>query len=94
MAFAETERNRLCEVLTRFVAKTQSFAERKMALKGSTDTLNKPDNGSFLQEVELIAKFDLVMKQHVHRVESGTGNHTHYLDRRIQNELSTLPVQK
>lgn len=58
-----------------------------MALRGSTDILNKPDNGNFLKEVELMAKFDPVMKQHVARVKSGAGNHTHYLGKRIQNEL-------
>lgn len=58
-----------------------------MALRGSTDILNKPDNGNFLKEVELMAKFNLIMKQHVGRVESGAGSHTRYLGKRIQNEL-------
>jgi len=34
-----------------------------------------------------MAKFDPIMKQHVGRVESGAGSHTHYLGKRIQNEL-------
>ncbi len=58
-----------------------------MAFRGSTDTLNKPDNGNFLKEVELMAKSDPVMKQHVDRVESGASSHSHYLGKRIQNEL-------
>ncbi|XP_045898642.1 zinc finger MYM-type protein 1-like, partial [Micropterus dolomieu] len=87
MALAEAERNRWREVLTRLVAIIQSLAERNIALRGSTDTLNKPDNGNFLKEVELMAKFDPIMKQHVGRVESGAGSHTHYLGKRIQNEL-------
>ncbi|KAL1277056.1 hypothetical protein QQF64_023729 [Cirrhinus molitorella] len=87
MGLAEAERNRWREVLTRLVAIIQSLPERNLALRGSTDTLNKPDNGNFLKEVELMAKFDLVMKQHVGKVESGAGSHTHYLGKIIQNEL-------
>ena len=34
-----------------------------------------------------MAKFDLVMKQHVSRVESGAGSHFHYLDKNLQKEL-------
>lgn len=49
MAYAEAEKNRWHEVLTRLVAIIQSLAERNMALRGSTDTLNKPDNGNFLK---------------------------------------------
>ncbi|GAA6090969.1 zinc finger MYM-type protein 1-like [Tachysurus ichikawai] len=87
MTLAEAERNRWREVLTRLVAIIQSLAERNIALRGSTDTLNKPDNSNFLKEVELMAKFDPIMKQHVGRVESGAGSHKHYLGKKIQNEL-------
>ncbi|QQP35722.1 Uncharacterized protein FKW44_024020, partial [Caligus rogercresseyi] len=58
-----------------------------MSFRGSKDTLNQPDNGIFLKEVELMAKFDPVMKQHVSRVENGAGSHVHYLGKTIQNEL-------
>lgn len=87
MALAEAERKRWREVLHHLVAIIQTLAERNMAFTGSTDILNKPDNGNFLKEVELMAKFDPVMKQHVSRVESGTGIHVHYLGKTIQNEL-------
>lgn len=58
IALAGAERNRWRVVLTRLVAIIQSLAERNIALRGSTDTLNKPDNGNFLKEVDLMAKFD------------------------------------
>lgn len=82
---AEAERNRGCEVLTRLVAIIQSLAERNMALRRSTDTLNKPDSGNLHKEVEVMAKFDPIIMQHVDRVESGAGTHTHYLGKIIQN---------
>lgn len=61
MALAEAERNRWREVITRLVAIIRSLTERNMALRGSTDTLNKLDDSNFLKEVELMAKFDPVM---------------------------------
>ncbi|XP_042236979.1 zinc finger MYM-type protein 1-like [Homarus americanus] len=83
------EWNRWRQVLTRLVEIIQSLAERNLALRGSTEKLNCPSNGNFFQEVELLAKFDPVMKNHLIRVESNAGNHshTHYLGQMIQNEL-------
>lgn len=86
-ALLQAERNRWREVLTRLVAIIQSLAERNMALRGKTNTLYDSDNGNFLMQVELMAKFDPVMMQHVHRVENDADNHTHYLGSKIQNEL-------
>lgn len=76
MALAEAERNRWRQVLTRLVAIIQSLAERNLAFRGHTEKLNTPGNGNFLKEVELMAKFDPVMMQHVSRVERETGKHT------------------
>ena len=87
MALLQAERNRWREVLTRLVAIVQSLAERNMAFRGNTNTLHKPDNGNFLKQVELMAKFDPVMMQHVRRVENDADNHPHYLGNKIQNEL-------
>ena len=39
-----------------------------------------------------MATFDAIMKQHVGRVESGLGSHTHYVGKRIQNELINTMV--
>lgn len=56
----------------------QSLAERKLAFHGSSENLYMPINGNFLKEVELLAKFDPVMEQHVGRVKRGKP-HAHYL---------------
>lgn len=37
--------------------------------------------------MELLAKYDPVMKQHIERVESGQFSHSSYLGNVIQNEL-------
>lgn len=86
MALIEAERRRWREVLTRLVAIIQSLAERNIALRGTTDKLHEPNNSNFLKEVELMAKFDPVLKQHVADVETRF-SHTSYLAKNIQNEL-------
>ncbi|XP_051809616.1 zinc finger MYM-type protein 1-like [Acanthochromis polyacanthus] len=86
MAIIHAERRRWREVLTRLVAIIKSLAERNIALRGSTDQLNQPNNGNFLKEVELMAQFDPVLKEHIIKIEGGA-SHTTYLGKTIQNEL-------
>ena len=54
------------------------------SFRGSSQHLYEPDNGNFLKEVELLAKLDPVMENHLARIKD---SHTHYLGQRIQNEL-------
>ena len=75
----EAEKRHWRDVLTRFICIIQSLAERNLALRGSVNTLNQQNNGNFLKEVELLAKFDPAMKQHIERVESGPFSHSSYL---------------
>ncbi|XP_066947131.1 zinc finger MYM-type protein 1-like [Macrobrachium rosenbergii] len=83
----EAEKRRWGDVLTHLISITQSLAERNLAFRGSSNTLHQQNNGNFLKEVELLAKFDRVMKQHIERVESGQFSHSSYLGNIIQNEL-------
>lgn len=83
----EAEKRRWRDVLTRLIAIIHSLAERNLALRGSANTIYQDNNGNFLKEVELLARFDPVMKQHVDRVESGQFGHSTYLGNVIQNEL-------
>ena len=71
MSLIEASRKRWREVLRRLIAIIQSLAERNLGLRGTVDTLHSQNNGNFLKEVELLAKFDPVMRQHVNQIESG-----------------------
>ncbi|XP_071060272.1 zinc finger MYM-type protein 1-like isoform X2 [Pseudochaenichthys georgianus] len=85
-ALLEAEKSQWRAVLTRLVAIVQSLAGRNMALRGKTEILHSPSNGNFLKEVELLAQFDPVMKDHIHKIKSQTSHHS-YLGKTIQNEL-------
>ncbi len=94
MALLEAERVRWRAVLTRLAAIVQSLAVRNLALRGHTETLFTPSNGNFLKEVELMARFDPIMKDHLNRVERGTASHNSYLGHHVQNELIDLLSSK
>ena len=68
-ALLEAEQSRWRAVLTRLVAIVQSLALRNMSFIGHSDKLHSPSNGNFLKEVELMALFDPVMKDHIHKVK-------------------------
>ncbi|XP_057214502.1 zinc finger MYM-type protein 1-like isoform X2 [Triplophysa rosa] len=86
LTLTEAEKRRWREVLIRLIAIIKSLAERNLAFRGSEDKLMVPNNGNFLKEVELMAKFDPVLREHI-RLADKQGNHTTYLGKTIQNEL-------
>lgn len=65
MALLEAEKNRWRDVLTYSISIIQSLAERNLALRGTVDTLHQNNSGNFLNEMELIAKFDPVLRDHL-----------------------------
>jgi hypothetical protein len=65
------------------------LAEHNLAFKGSSDVLNSSHNGNFLSLIELLAKFDPVLRDHINRaVENKTSQRNkHYLSRTFQNRI-------
>ncbi|XP_030750165.1 zinc finger MYM-type protein 1-like [Sitophilus oryzae] len=61
-----------------------------LAFRGSSDKLYKHNNGNFLKLVQLLAKFDPIMEEHVNRVMRDDTRKVHYLGKNIQNEIITL----
>lgn len=85
----ENERKHWRAVLKRLLAIVQSLAERTLALRGHHEKLFEPHNGNFLAEIELIAKFDPVMSEHLRRIRNKEIFNT-YLGKDIQNEMIEL----
>ena len=87
MLYSETKRWN--QVFQRLVAIVQFLAERNLAFRGTIERVEEPSNGNLLGLVELFAKSDLVMGEHLRRVTNAE-IHDHYLRKKIQNELITV----
>jgi hypothetical protein len=71
----EMEKQYWREVLKRVVAVITFLSERGLAFRGDTEEIGVPTNGNFLGCMELIAKFDPFLSDHMHRYGNpGTGN--------------------
>lgn len=67
------------------MASVQFLAQQSLAFRGHTRNLYDKNNGNFLKLIEMLAKFDPVMADHVNRATTTTKRQ--YLSYRIQNEL-------
>lgn len=89
----ESEKKQWCDVLERIIAVIKFLSRQCLAFRGSSKTLYEHDNGNFLKAIEMIASFDSVMRQHIHRIQSSQSDSsrmTHYLGDQIQNEIIDL----
>jgi hypothetical protein len=71
-------------VLTRILAVEEYISENNGVFLGKTEKLYQPKNGNFLGLIEMLAKFDPTMQEHVRRIKDRE-THDHYLGHQIQN---------
>ncbi|XP_028098568.1 uncharacterized protein LOC114298232 [Camellia sinensis] len=63
-----------------------TIAKNNLAFRGDNEKIYQERNGIFLSLIEMLAKFDPVMQEHIQRIQRSE-IHYHYLGHKIQNEL-------
>nr|CAI5860437.1 unnamed protein product [Callosobruchus analis] len=75
------------------IAVIKFLSHQCLAFRGSSKTLYEHDNGNFLKAIEMMATFDSVMREHIHRIQApklDSTRMTQYLGDQIQNEIIHL----
>ena len=67
----------------------KTLAKKNLAFHGTNERIYKESNEIFLSIIRMIAKFDLIMPEHIRRIKDNK-IHNHYLGHRIQDELINL----
>lgn len=77
---------------------TLYLAFRNLPFRGSSNTIDQPDNGDFLRLIELLSKYYDVLKDNVETIrqqrQQGKRLQAHYLSPDSQNELIELCAQR
>jgi hypothetical protein len=87
---ANTERSYWRAVLEHVVETICFLSERSLAFRGSDEVVGSPRNGNYLGILELLAKFDRFLAQHINQNANKGQSHTSYLSKTICEELIQL----
>lgn len=81
-------------VLKRVIETIVFISERGLAFRGSDEKVGSKDNGNYLGILELIARFDPFLSQHIQKHANQGKGHTSYLSKTISDELIILLAEK
>lgn len=91
--YYEIEKQRWRAIIKRMICIVQYLAGQNLAFRGDSPNLYESNNGNFLKLIEMIAKFDPIMMEHlnnIRRPKESCQNMPHYLSNHFQNELIHL----
>ncbi|XP_026378744.1 uncharacterized protein LOC113273201 [Papaver somniferum] len=77
------------DVLERMMDGILFLAKNGLAFRGDSEKIYTKNNGNFLSFIEVLAKYDPVLKYHLESIEKNEMRY-HYLSHKIQNELISM----
>ncbi|XP_050304972.1 zinc finger MYM-type protein 5-like [Anthonomus grandis grandis] len=89
----EMEKERWRAIIKRMICIVQYLAGQNLAFRGDSQKLYHPNNGNFLKLIEMLAKFDSVILEHLNNIRTSkqlNQNMPHYLENTFQNEFISL----
>nr|XP_022903738.1 zinc finger MYM-type protein 1-like [Onthophagus taurus] len=95
--YFESEKRRWRDIITRIVAIVQYLAGQCLAFRGDSDVLYERNNGNFLKGIEMLAKFDPIISNHINNIQKNcTPDVTHveqisFVARIV--DMSTSPIE-
>ena len=87
------ERDYWIKVLDRVVATIKFLAERCLAIRGSNEDIGSSSNGNFLGILELIARYDPFLAEHIRKNANQGRGHTSYLSSTTCEEIILIMGQ-
>ena len=73
-------------MLLRIIEVVKTVGKNNFAFRGNNENIYQEANGNFLSLIEMIAEFDPIMQEHIHRIRDDE-IHNHYLGHNIENEF-------
>jgi hypothetical protein len=82
------------KVLTRVVEVVKSLTSRGLPFRGTSETFNDPHNGNYMMTLQLVAKFDVFLSEHIARYGNCGSGSTSYLSFATCDEFIDLLARK